>query len=33
MKKHDESVLMHILQEFRSLEHIDSQKVFWNGVF
>ena len=33
MKKYEESVLMQILQEFGTLWHVDSQRVFWHGVF
>ena len=33
MRKYDESALIHILQEFGTLEHVDCQRVFWNGVF
>ena len=31
-KKYDESALMQILQEFKTLEHVNNQRVFWNGV-
>ena len=33
MKKYDESALIQILQMFGTLEHVDSQRVFWNVVF
>ena len=31
-KKSDESALMQILQEFGTLEHVDCQGVFQNGI-
>ena len=33
MKEYDESALMPVLQEFRTLFQVDCQRVFWNGVF
>ena len=33
MKKQDESGHMHIFQEFKTVSHVDCQRMFCNGVF